>query len=261
VINATIQLTQLIANTLSGGEKSAWPLTVQALGTGMPSEIFVYQIVPPTNQLPGDRYQCVASVSQLSELPLLAGPDTNKAPAKPKLTAKYTKLKNFDIPFYRSASAEFICHTACEAQDLWNMIQCDVQRLVDNFNACQNLVNSPTYPANAPVLLPMFRLYPINGQVVGQLLDPSKNLYHTMMVFNDGGVLTLQISDQGYDPVFSSSGVSPISTPGLPPLFRMYAVGGDNVPQLLDTSTGLYHTVKLLNDDGVLTGQLSDQGY
>jgi len=43
-----------------------------------------------------------------------------------------------------------------------------------------------------------FRTYTVNGVVVPQLLDATTGLYHTISVFNDNGVLTLQISDQGY---------------------------------------------------------------
>ena len=55
----------------------------------------------------------------------------------------------------------------------------------------------------------------------------------------------------------------PISTASAPSLaqFRFFTVAGQIVPQLLDTSTGLYHTLAILNDSGVLTLQLSDQGY
>ena len=53
------------------------------------------------------------------------------------------------------------------------------------------------------------------------------------------------------------STVSPPAASGL----RLYSVGGRIVPQLLDTSTGLYHTLAIFNDNGVLTLQLSDQGY
>jgi hypothetical protein len=55
----------------------------------------------------------------------------------------------------------------------------------------------------------------------------------------------------------------PIPTLSIPPLaqFRTYSVDGQVVPQLLDTSTGLYHTLAIYNDGGVLTLQLSDQGY
>ncbi len=55
----------------------------------------------------------------------------------------------------------------------------------------------------------------------------------------------------------------PISTASAPPLaaLRLYTVAGQIVPQLLDTTTGLYHTLAILNDGGVLTLQLSGQGY
>jgi hypothetical protein len=55
----------------------------------------------------------------------------------------------------------------------------------------------------------------------------------------------------------------PISTANPPSLaqFRFYTVANQIVPQLLDTTTGLYHTLAILNDGGVLTLQLSDQGY
>jgi hypothetical protein len=55
----------------------------------------------------------------------------------------------------------------------------------------------------------------------------------------------------------------PISTASAPPLaqWRAYTVAGQIVLQLLDASTGLYHTLAVDNDAGVLTLQLSDQGY
>jgi hypothetical protein len=55
----------------------------------------------------------------------------------------------------------------------------------------------------------------------------------------------------------------PITAASAPPLaqFRLYTVAGQIVPQLLDTTTGLYHTLAILNDGGVLTLQLSDTGY
>src|SRR5580698_6974636 len=41
----------------------------------------------------------------------------------------------------------------------------------------------------------------------------------------------------------------PISSASVPPLaqFRLYTVAGQIVPQILDTSTGLYHTLAILN--------------
>jgi hypothetical protein len=55
----------------------------------------------------------------------------------------------------------------------------------------------------------------------------------------------------------------PISTASVPPAaqFRSYVVAGQTVLQLLDTTTGLYHTLALYNVSGILTLQISDQGY
>lgn len=55
----------------------------------------------------------------------------------------------------------------------------------------------------------------------------------------------------------------PISTLSAPPLAgaRLFSVNGQAVFQLLDSSTGLYHTLAVLNNGGVLSLQLSDQGY
>jgi hypothetical protein len=55
----------------------------------------------------------------------------------------------------------------------------------------------------------------------------------------------------------------PVSTASPPSAgsFRLYSVDGSIVPQLLDTTTGLYHTLAILNSDGELSIQLSDTGY
>jgi hypothetical protein len=48
-----------------------------------------------------------------------------------------------------------------------------------------------------------------------------------------------------------------------PPLAgaRFFTVSGQLVFQILDPNTGLYHTLTTVNDDGVQTLQVSDQGY
>ena len=57
----------------------------------------------------------------------------------------------------------------------------------------------------------------------------------------------------------------PVSTAAAPPVnaatFRYYSVGGQLVPQLLDASTGLWHTITLFNDGGTLSFVPSDAGY
>jgi hypothetical protein len=59
------------------------------------------------------------------------------------------------------------------------------------------VLDGPVSMASAPAM-GSFRLYTMGGQIVPQLLDPTTGLYHTLAILNDGGVLTLQLSDQGY---------------------------------------------------------------
>jgi hypothetical protein len=135
---ATITLTESMSETLSIGEQSSWPVNVTALGAGMPSEIFIFQIVPANDYLPGDRYQCVASVSQLQELPIVSGirdKDREGEQESPRRSSR----SQFDIPYYRASFLEIVCHSAGEAQELWTRLQDEVQRLVDNYNQWQTM--------------------------------------------------------------------------------------------------------------------------
>lgn len=55
----------------------------------------------------------------------------------------------------------------------------------------------------------------------------------------------------------------PVSSLSAPPLagFRVWTVSGKPVLQILDSGTGLYHTLTCFSDAGVETLQISDQGY
>ncbi len=57
--------------------------------------------------------------------------------------------------------------------------------------------DGPISTASAPILGGA-RFFTVDGHVVFQILDTGTGLYHTLTCFNDGGVETLQISDQGY---------------------------------------------------------------
>jgi hypothetical protein len=127
----SIQLTQSINCDLSNAERSLWPLSVKAVGTNMPSDIFVYQLVPVTDTLPGDRYQCVASAVNLTELPTVSH--------LPKKDETKDLKATLACPFYRTDTAIFNCHSLLEAQNLWQQIQDQVQGLVDNYNQWQSL--------------------------------------------------------------------------------------------------------------------------
>jgi hypothetical protein len=80
---------------------------------------------------------------------------------------------------------------------------------------------------------------PAGGTSFPLLIDATSGLYHKLTILNEGGVLTLQISDTGYN----------LGTTSLP------------VPMLLDATTDLYHQITILNTGGVLTLQISDTGY
>jgi len=62
-------------------------------------------------------------------------------------------------------------------------------------------------------------------------------------------------------PITVRDGPVSVASPPTGAQFRFYTVAGQIVPQLLDTTTGLYHTLAIFNDAGVLTLQLSDTGY
>jgi len=130
---ASIQLTKASSNVLSCAEKSMWSLSVTAVGTNIVSEVFVYQAVPVTEPVPGDRYQCVASVLELKSLPVVAG---------------FDKLRKRDgiyqTPYYRTATVTFACYSADELDQTWQTIQDQVQRLVDNYNQWQSLQTQET---------------------------------------------------------------------------------------------------------------------
>jgi hypothetical protein len=105
--------------------RHTWPLKVVATSTipGLPSEIFVYQAGQGKDPHTGDKYKCVASVHQLSELG----------------TTPVVIDNLVQKPFFRRCELLFHCHNAEEAATLWNKIQADAQDLVSNFNAFQLL--------------------------------------------------------------------------------------------------------------------------
>lgn len=128
---ASIRLTRLqgpddlgIPDTL----RHAWPITVTAVGTDMPSEIFVFHAGQANDPVVGDQFECIASVSQLDEIP--------KNTPVSSVTAA--------IPYYRLSRLELVCRSAEEADRVWNSILLEVQTLIANFNGTLNLQASET---------------------------------------------------------------------------------------------------------------------
>ena len=109
------------------GERHTWPLEVVAESheEGIPSEIFVYHLgaanmISEEDPYPGDRFECVASVHQLSTIPALDPEDPGESS---------------QVPFYRTATLFFHCLSPDDAASLWEKVQADVNDLIVNFRA------------------------------------------------------------------------------------------------------------------------------
>lgn len=104
---------------LLGEQQTAFPLTIRAEGLDIPSEIFVYRVGKTGDPFTGDAFSCIASVSQLYELPA---------------RQSQTLTTNQQIPFYRTSQAEFILRSQAEVDEVWRIVQEDVLALIQNFN-------------------------------------------------------------------------------------------------------------------------------
>lgn len=126
-MESTIKLTRFATRSIELPDvlRQAWAITIQAQGFNIDSEIFVYHIGAANDGISGDRFECVASVNQLTEIPKFAG---------------QTLTKNLSIPYYRSAVLEFVCRTPEEVDYIWDRVQKEVSYLVINYNAAQDLV-------------------------------------------------------------------------------------------------------------------------
>lgn len=100
-----------------------WPLKVVADAAeepGLSSKIFVYHASGVADPFQGDVFECVASVSQMGEVP-------EDAPG--------VDADGNNVPYYRKDTLEFACRSAEEADDLWTKIQAHVLDLVQNHRA------------------------------------------------------------------------------------------------------------------------------
>lgn len=106
----------------------AWRLkaTVTSQVTGLPSEVFVYHILTPGNDL-DEIFECVASLSQLSEIGL-----------DPQMSGSQV------VPYYRREDLVMDCRSAEEALDVWQKIREDIADLSRNFEASEDLDETVT---------------------------------------------------------------------------------------------------------------------
>lgn len=129
-MNASIHLTRFDASSddLPDAIRHAWPLTILATGTSIPSEIFVYHAAQSGpegyDSFRGDRFEVIASVPQLDEIP-------KEQPTH----GEDGRL----IPYYRRSKLELVCRSPEEANRVWQDVQKEVSKLVLNFNATFNL--------------------------------------------------------------------------------------------------------------------------
>ena len=120
-MSSTIQLTRYAPPAPS----PVYPIKVVAVGIGsVPSEIFVYHVGAAADG--NDLFYCVATAKQLAELPTVPTP----------------AVGGKRIPFYRSATAVFVCLTEDGANNAWTELQQDAQDLMASIDAMGNIISS-----------------------------------------------------------------------------------------------------------------------
>lgn len=90
-------------------------VTATADEPGLDDAIFVYRTISDTNPMPGDIFQCVASYSQVQELPI----DTPET------------VDGVLIPDYRVATAKFVTTDPSDFEEIWAIIQSDTALLIN----------------------------------------------------------------------------------------------------------------------------------
>lgn len=125
-MEATIKLTRFVSEdeSLPLSMRQAWPVQILAEGVNMDDHIFVYHVGSANDPIPGDRFECVASVNQMYEIPKNQG---------------VSLTTQTGIPYYRSNVLDYVARTAVEADEIWQKVQEEVQWLVKNWNSSLKL--------------------------------------------------------------------------------------------------------------------------
>lgn len=177
-MSANIKLTRMPSPdwALNPELRQAWPVKIQAEGVNMDDHIFVYHIGKADDPIPGDRFECVASLNQMNELPKNSG---------------ISVTTETGIPYYRSNVLQYVCRSQSEALRIWNVVVEEVQLLVANYDAAMILqeaafaeitstgVVSSTSNMTPPILTqisshPAGTAAVVSGTQVITLADPSK---------------------------------------------------------------------------------------
>ena len=125
-MQATIRLTRFVSSdqTLPDAQRQAWPVQLLAEGINMDDHVFVYHVGSVNDPIPGDKFECVASVNQMFEIPKLQG------------TSLTTQT---GIPYYRSNVLEYVARSAVEADEIHTKVAEEIQILIKNWNAALRL--------------------------------------------------------------------------------------------------------------------------
>jgi hypothetical protein len=118
-VSVDIKLTRFGARPDLCGSQQVWPIRIQASGINIESDVFVYRVGKTGDLFDSDAFSCVASASQMYELP------KNRA---------LTLTSVYQLPFYRTSQMELYCRSQKEADCIWATVKEDVQSLLDNFN-------------------------------------------------------------------------------------------------------------------------------
>lgn len=107
-----------------------YPLEVLATGVGIDDKIFVYQVGDEDDPLPGDKFQKVATVSDLYEIPDESGVAIDAEGG---------------IPYYRTNLARFVFRTQGAAEEFFEKLKQETKWLATNWDAGEeNLTGTET---------------------------------------------------------------------------------------------------------------------
>jgi hypothetical protein len=123
---ANIKLTRFISEdqALPDTRRQAWPVSILAEGIDIDDNIFVYHVGKADDPLHGDKFEAVASVNQMFELPKSQG---------------VSVTLETGIPFYRHNVLEYVARSAEEAERIWKEVVKEVELLVRNWDSANRL--------------------------------------------------------------------------------------------------------------------------
>jgi len=122
----TVKLTRNTISSSEAANRHVWPMKVTAVSSiaDLESEIFVYHYAGDADAYDCDVFECVASVSQMYEIP----------------KSKPVQIDEIEgVPYYRKSEMFLVFRNPEEADSTWAKIQEDVQDLIDNFRSLKNL--------------------------------------------------------------------------------------------------------------------------